>query len=57
MGQAKQRGTFEQRKVQAITAGRVKVRYSKSAMEREARLVIQNYFSKMTRFSDLMYHR
>jgi hypothetical protein len=61
MGQAKQRGTFEQRKAEAIKAGRVKVRYSKSAIKKEVKSVIEDYFAKMfgkvTRFLDLIEHR
>jgi hypothetical protein len=35
MGQAKLRGTFEERKAQAIAAGRIKVKYSKGSKVEE----------------------
>ena len=35
MGQAKQRGTYEERKEEAIKAGRVKRKFSRSAMRNE----------------------
>lgn len=47
MGQAKQRGTFEQRKAEAIKAGRVKQKYSK--------LQIRYEFFKM--FANLYFNR
>lgn len=42
MGQAKLRGTFEERKARAIAAGRIKVKYSKPAFRQE----IQELFMK-----------
>ena len=43
MGQAKLRGTFEERKAQAIEAGRVKKKFSRPAFRQE----IQELFMKV----------
>jgi len=46
MGQAKQRGTFEERKAQAVEAGRLKVRYNKPKLRQDIQAIIAQQLLK-----------
>ena len=47
MGEAKRRGTFEERKAEAIKAGRVRVKFSQEDFRKEVQeLLLQTLFSK-----------
>ena len=50
MGQAKLRGTFEERKAQAIAAGRIKKKFSRPAFRQELfmKVLFNRLFSKKT---------